>query len=67
MGSAPAVSGLHASNMLACLSLILHHTQINKIDDRPKGMKIAAGLCACVGPLMFLGYFLVDGLIKKNK
>ena len=41
--------------------------QINKIDDRPKGMKIAAGVCACIGPLMFLGYFLVDGLIKKNK
>ncbi len=53
--------------MYCALSSAVRAAQINKIDDRPKGMKIAAGICACIGPLMFLGYFLVDGLIKKNK
>jgi hypothetical protein len=41
--------------------------QVNKIDDRPHNMKIAAGICACVGPIMFASYFIVDALIKKNK
>ena len=41
--------------------------QVNRIDDRPRNMKIAAGICACVGPLMFASYFIVDALIKKNK
>jgi hypothetical protein len=41
--------------------------QVNKIDDRPQNMKVAAGICACVGPLMFASYFIVDAMIKKNK
>jgi hypothetical protein len=40
--------------------------QVNGINSRPKSMKIAAGLCACVGPLMFVGYFCLTYLRKKN-
>lgn len=39
---------------------------MNGIDSRPTSMKIAAGICACVGPLMFLGYFVFTYLRKKN-
>lgn len=59
-------NGMNISDPVAT-GVSVGYFQINKIDTRPKGMKIAAGLCACVGPLMFLGYFVVDGLIKKNK
>ncbi len=40
--------------------------QVQGIDPRTTGMKIAAGICSCVGPLMFLGYFLFGYLRKKN-
>lgn len=30
-------------------------------------MKIAAGCCAVVGPSIFLGYFAVHAILKKNK
>ena len=40
--------------------------QVNGIDSRPKNMKIAAGICASVGPLMFLGYFVLQQLKKKK-
>lgn len=40
--------------------------QVNGIDSRPKSMKIAAGICASVGPLMFLGYFALQQMRKKK-
>jgi hypothetical protein len=40
--------------------------QVQAIDPRPKSMKIAAGICSTVGPLMFVGYFAMTYLRKKN-
>jgi hypothetical protein len=45
---------------------VIHRLQVNGIDSRPKSMKIAAGICASVGPLMFVGYFVMTYLRKKN-
>lgn len=39
---------------------------IHGIDSRPTSMKVAASLCACIGPIMFLVYFSLTYLRKKN-
>ena len=49
-----------------CLLTQFHGLQVNGIDSRPKNMKIAAGICASVGPLMFLGYFALQQIKKKK-
>jgi hypothetical protein len=64
-----AVCVLLTSGIMAvrCLvDTVLHNLQVNGIDSRPKNMKIAAGICASVGPLMFLGYFVLQQMRKKK-
>ena len=41
--------------------------QIDPIDSRPRNMKIACGICSCVGPIMFLVYFAIITMKKKKK
>ena len=48
------------------IDTVFRQLQVNSIDSRPKSMKIAAGICASVGPLMFLGYFALQQMRKKK-
>ena len=42
-------------------------SQVQPIDGITTDMKIAAGICSCVGPLLFIGYFAITAILKKNK
>jgi hypothetical protein len=41
--------------------------QVNKINIHPKGLVVAAGLCICVGPILFTGLMLWEFKFSKKR